>query len=69
MSRVRDGFDFAIACAKAAANIGDMNCMARHLSAANALALWADPMLLTEFDKLNAECWQEYEEWKTTTAG
>lgn len=66
MNRVREGFDFAIACAKSAANSGEMNGMARHLSAAHALALWAEPMLLPEFDKINAECWKEYETWKTT---
>ena len=69
MSRVREGFDFAASTARMRAQDGDICGMDRQLAAAHALAVWADTALLPEFDKLNAACWQEYEAWKTTTAG
>ena len=66
---IRKGFDIEVECARLAAKKGAMDSMARHLSAAHALALYADPMLLPEYGKADAECWQECEAWKTTTAG
>lgn len=36
-------------------------------SAMPALAVWADPSLLDRYQELEAECWKEYEAWKTTT--
>ena len=64
---IRKGFDIEVECARIAAKKGAMDSMARHLSAAQALALYADPTLLPEYGKADAECWQEYEKCKTTT--
>ena len=66
---IRRGFDIEIKCAHRAAQEGRMDAMARHLSAAQALALYADPTLLPEYGKAVAECWKEYDQCKTTTAG
>ena len=66
MNSVQSGFDIAIARAHRAAQEGRMDEMARHLTAANALALWADTSLLADYGRHDAECWQEYEAWKTT---
>lgn len=63
---IREGFDIAIICAHRAAQDGRMGAMARHLAAAHSLALWADTSLLADYGRHDAECWQEYEQWKTT---
>ena len=63
---IRKGFDIEVECARIAAKKGAMDSMARHLSAAHALALYADPMLLPEYGKADAECWKEYDQCKTT---
>lgn len=63
---IREGFDIEIACAHRSAQEGRMDAMARHLTAAHSLALWADMSLLAEYNRHNDECWQEYEAWKTT---
>ena len=63
---IRKGFDIEVECARIAAKKGAMDSMARHLSAAQALALYADPMLLPEYGKADAECWKEYDQCKTT---
>ena len=63
---IRKGFDIEVECARIAAKKGAMDSMARHLSAAQALALYADPTLLPEYGKADAECWKEYDQWKTT---
>lgn len=69
MNMVRIGFDIAIQDARNRAQAGDINGMGRQLSAAHALAVWADPTLLDRYQALETQCWQEYEAWKTTTAG
>ena len=63
---IRKGFDIEVECAHRAAKKGAMDSMARHLSAAHALALYADPTLLPEYGKADAECWSEYDKCKTT---
>lgn len=63
---IREGFDIEIKFAHEAAHEGRMYAMTHHLSAANALALWADTSLLADYGRHDAECWQEYEQWKTT---
>ena len=69
MNSVQCGFEYAAITARKTAQAGDINGMGRQLSAAHALAVWADPTLLDRYQALEAECWQEYEAWKTTTAG
>ncbi len=66
---IRRGFDIEIACAHRSAQEGRMDAMARHLAAAHSLALWADASLIADYGRHDAECWQEYEQRKTTTAG
>ena len=63
---IREGFDIEIKCAHRSAQEGRMDAMARHLTAAHSLALWADMSLLADYGRHEAECWQEYEAWKTT---
>ena len=69
MNSVQIGFEYAAITARKAAQAGDINGTGRQLSAAHALAVWADPTLLDRYQALETECWQEYEAWKTTTAG
>ena len=69
MSRAQEGFEYAAITARKAAQRGDIHGMGRQLSAAHALAVWADPLLLDRYQALESECWQEYEAWKTTKAG
>lgn len=69
MNSVQCGFEYAAITAMNTAQAGDINGMGRQLSAAHALAVWADPTLLDRYQELEVECWQEYEAWKTTTAG
>ena len=69
MNSVQCGFEYAAITARTTAQAGDINGMGRQLSAAHALAVWADPTLLDRYQELEVECWQEYEAWKTTTAG
>ena len=69
MNIIQSGFEYAAIAARKAAQAGDINGMGRQLSAAHALAVWADPTLLDRYQALEAECWQEYEAWKTTIAG
>lgn len=69
MNSVQSGFEYAAVSARMRAQSGDINGMGRQLSAAHALAVWADPLLLDRYQALEVECWQEYEQWKTTTAG
>lgn len=69
MNSVQSGFEYEAITARKAAQSGDIHGMVRQLSAAHALAVWADPLLLDRYQALEAECWQEYEQWKTTTAG
>ena len=66
MNSVQCGFEYAAITARKAAQTGDIYGMGRQLSAAHALALWADPTLLDRYQALETECWQEYEQWKTT---
>lgn len=68
MNSVQSGFEYAAVSAYMRAQAGDINGMGRQLSAAHALAAWADPTLLDRYQALEAECWQEYEAWKTTAA-
>ena len=69
ISRAQEGFEYAAITARKAAQSGDIQSMGRQLAAAHALAVWACPALLDRYQALEAECWQEYEAWKTTTAG
>lgn len=69
MSRAQEGFEYAAITARKTAQAGDIHGMGRQLSAAHALAVWADPTLLDRYQALETECWKEYEAWKTTTAG
>ena len=69
ISRAQEGFEYAAITARKAAQSGDIQSMGRQLSAAHALAVWADPTLLDRYQALEDQCWQEYEAWKTTTAG
>lgn len=67
MNSVQSGFEYAAVSARKTAQAGDINGMGRQLSAAHALAVWAHPLLLDRYQTLEAECWQEYEAWKTTS--
>ena len=69
MNSAQIGFEYAAITARKTAQAGDINGMGRQLSAAHALAVWADPTLLDRYQELEDQCWQEYEAWKTTTAG
>ena len=69
MNSVQSGFEYAEITARKAAQAGDIHGMGRRLAAAHALAVWACPALLDRYQALETECWQEYEQWKTTTAG
>ena len=69
MNSVQLGFEYAATTARKTAQTGDIYGMGRQLSAAHALAVWADPTLLDRYQALEDQCWQEYEAWKTTTAG
>ena len=66
MNSVQCGFEYAAITARKTAQAGDINGMGRQLSAAHALAVWADPTLLDRYQELEVECWQEYEAWNTT---
>ena len=66
MNSVQSGFEYAAITARKTAQAGDISGMGRQLSAAHALAIWADPTLLDRYQALETECWQEYEQWKTT---
>ncbi len=66
MNSVQSGFEYAAITARKMAQACDINGMGRQLSAAHALAVWADPTLLDRYQALETECWQEYEQWKTT---
>lgn len=66
MNSVQHGFEYEAITARKAAQSGDINGMVRQLSAAHALAVWADTTLLGRYQALETECWQEYEQWKTT---
>lgn len=66
ISRAQEGFEYEAIAARKAAQSGDIQSMWRHLAAAHALAVWACPALLDRYQALNTECWQEYEQWKTT---
>ena len=66
ISRAQEGFEYAAITARKAAQSGDIHSMVRQLSAAHALAVWADPTLLDRYQELEVECWQEYEAWNTT---
>ena len=66
MNSVQSGFEYAAITARKKAQAGDINGMGRQLSAAHALAVWADPTLLDRYQALESECWKEYEQWKTT---
>ena len=66
MSRAQEGFEYAAITARKTAQSGDIHGMGRQLSAAHALAVWADPLLLDRYQALESECWKEYEAWKTT---
>ena len=66
MNSVQCGFEYAAITARKTAQAGDINGMGRQLSAAHALAVWADPTLLDRYQELEDQCWQEYEQWKTT---
>lgn len=68
MNSVQSGFEYAEITARKAAQAGDIHGMGRRLSAAHALAVWADTLLLDRYQALEVECWKEYEAWKTTTA-
>ena len=67
MNAIRTGFEIEIQDAHNRAKLGDLHGMTRKLSAAHALAVWADPTLLERYQELETQCWQEYEAWKTTT--
>ena len=67
MNMVQSGFEYASIAARVRAQSGDIGGMGRELSAAHALAVWADPTLLDRYQALEDQCWQEYEAWKTTT--
>ena len=67
ISRAQEGFEYAAITARKAAQSGDIQSMGRQLSAAHALAVWADTTLLDRYQALETECWQEYEKCKTTT--
>ena len=69
MNSAQIGFEYAAITARKTAQTGDIYGMGRQLSAAHALAVWADPTLLDRYQALEDQCWQEYEAWKTTTAG
>ena len=69
ISRAQEGFEYEAITARKAAQSGDIQSMGRQLAAAHALAVWADPTLLDRYQALEDQCWQEYEAWKTTTAG
>ena len=69
ISRAQEGFEYAAITARKTAQSGDIQSMGRQLAAAHALAVWACPELLGRYQALETECWQEYEAWKTTTAG
>ena len=66
ISRAQEGFEYAAITARKTAQTGDIYGMGRQLSAAHALAVWADPTLLDRYQELEVECWQEYEAWNTT---
>lgn len=66
MNRVQSGFEYQAITARKLAQAGDIHGMGRQLSAAHALAVWADPFLLDRYQALEVECWKEYEAWKTT---
>ena len=66
MNSVQLGFEYAAITARKTAQAGDIYGMGRQLSAAHALALWADTTLLDRYQALETECWKEYEQWKTT---
>ena len=66
MNSAQIGFEYAAITARKEAQTGDIYGMGRQLSAAHALAVWADPTLLDRYQTLEVECWQEYEAWKTT---
>ena len=68
ISRAQEGFEYAAITARNTAQSGDIQSMGRQLAAAHALAVWACPALLDRYQALEAECWQEYEAWKMTTA-
>lgn len=68
MNSVQSGFEYEAITARKAAQSGDIHGMGRQLSAAHALAVWADTLLLDRYQALEVECWQEYEAWKTTKA-
>lgn len=67
MNSVQSGFEYAAITARKTAQAGDINGMGRQLSAAHALAVWADPTLLDRYQELETQCWQEYEAWKMTS--
>ena len=66
ISRAQEGFEYAAITARKTAQSGDIQSMGRQLSAAHALAVWADPTLLDRYQALEDQCWQEYEARKTT---
>ena len=66
MKDIQDGFHIEVNCAMRSAREGNMQAMARHLAGAHCLALYGDTTLLPLYGKADAECWQEYEQWKTT---
>ena len=66
MNSAQIGFEYAAITARKEAQAGDINGMGRQLAAAHALAVWACPALLDRYQALETECWQEYEQWKTT---
>mgnify|MGYP003514569420 FL=1 len=66
ISRAQEGFEYEAIAARNAAQSGDIQSMGRQLAAAHALAVWADTTLLDRYQALKTECWQEYEQWKTT---
>lgn len=66
MNSVQSGFEYAAITARKTAQRGNIHGMGRQLAAAHALAVWADPALLDRYQELEAECWKEYEAWKTT---
>ena len=68
MKGVKEGFRIEVDCAMKSAREGNMHAMARHLTGAQCLALYADPTLLPEYGKADAECWKEYDQCKTTMA-
>lgn len=69
MSTARTGFIIEARCALDAAQDGSCESMLRHLAAAHALALYCAPELLAAYRGAEKEAWDEYEQWKTTTAG